>query len=85
MRLASEDNPSKAFPISTKGVILGLIYDREVWTWEIPRDKLDRLLVLLAKEIRHGNPFNGEAMTLAGKLTYYCNQIISITCTLCHV
>ena len=43
VRLAGEDNPSKAFPPSTKGEILGLIYDGEAWTWEIPKDKLDRM------------------------------------------
>ena len=33
-----------------------------------PQDKLDRLLVLLAKGIRHGVLTNGEAITLASKL-----------------
>ena len=46
VRLASEDNPSKAFPPSTKGEILGLIYDGEAWRSEIPKDKLKRMLVI---------------------------------------
>ena len=67
VRLASEDNPSKAFPPSVKGEILGLIYDGEAWKWEIPSDKLDRMLVLLGTGIRQRYLTNGEAMTLSGK------------------
>ena len=69
--MASEDNPSKAFPPSTKGEILGLIYDGEAWRWEIPKDKLDRMLVLLGTGIKQGHLANGEAMTLSGKLNHY--------------
>ena len=65
MRLAGEDNPSKAFPPSSKGIILGLIYDGQAWTWEMPKDKSDRMFVLLAKGIKQGNLRNEEAMTLA--------------------
>ena len=52
LRLAGEDNPSKAFPPSSKGEILGLIYDGQAWTWEMPKDKSDRLLVLLGDQVR---------------------------------
>ena len=47
VRLASEDNPSKAFPPSDEGEILGLLYDGRNWTWRMPDDKSDRLLVLI--------------------------------------
>ena len=50
-----------------KGEILGLIYDGEAWKWEIPTDKLDRMLVLLGTGIRQRYLTNGEAMTLSGK------------------
>ena len=65
VRLGGEDNPSKAFPPSSKGIILGLIYDGQAWTWEMPKDKSDRMFVLLAKGIKQGNLRNEEAMTLA--------------------
>ena len=32
VRLASEDNPGKAFPPSTRVEIFGLEYDTEAWT-----------------------------------------------------
>ena len=54
MRLASEDNPSKAFPPSEKVEILGLQYDGGKWTWNMSSAKRDRLLVLIAKGIRQG-------------------------------
>ena len=54
-----------------KGEILGLIYDGEAWKWEIPTDKLDRMLVLLGTGIRQRYLTNGEAMTLSGKLNHY--------------
>ena len=49
VRLASEDNPSKAFPPSCQGEILGLEYNCESWTWKMPSAKSDRLLVLLER------------------------------------
>ena len=51
IRLAAEDNPSKAFPPSCQGEILGLLYDTERWTWNMPEAKLIRLQVLLGKGI----------------------------------
>ena len=38
------------------------------WAWKIPRDKSDRLLVQVGKEIKDGMLLNEEAMTLAGKI-----------------
>ena len=43
--LASEDNPRKAFPPSTRGEILGLNYDTEAWTWNMTDTKRERLQV----------------------------------------
>ena len=75
VRLASEDNPSKAFPLSISGEILGLIYDGGKWTWKMPRDNSDRLLVLVGKGIKEGVLLNEEAMTLTGKLNHYSNLV----------
>ena len=75
IRLAGEDNPSKAFPPSTQGEILGLLYDTERWAWNIPETKLTRLQVLLGKGIWQGSLLNSEAQTLAGKLNHYSNVV----------
>ena len=71
IRLASEANPSKAFPPSMYGEIPGLMYDGVKWIWKMPEDKSTRLLVTLGKCIRVGKLMNVEAMTLAGKLNHY--------------
>ena len=71
VRLAREDNPSKAFPPTERGEILGLEYDGVRWTWNMTEAKRDRLLVLLAKGIRQGHLLNEEAKVLAGKLNHY--------------
>ena len=73
VRLASEDNPSKAFPPLTEGEILGLIYDGVRWTWKMPADKSIRLL--LGQGIRDGEMTNREAMVLAGKINHYSNLV----------
>ena len=75
VRLASEDNPSKAFPPLDVGEILGLLYDGKNWTWQMPSDKSDRLLVLIGKGIRQGCLVKEEAMTLAGKINHYSNLV----------
>ena len=44
VRLAPRDDPQKSFGPSTAGVILGVYYDTERWTWAVPQEKLVRLL-----------------------------------------
>ena len=75
IRLASEDNPSKVFPPSCVGEILGLVYDTEKWTWNMTEAKRVRLQVLVAKGIRQGTLLNEEAKVLAGKINHYSNII----------
>jgi hypothetical protein len=75
IRLANEDNPSKAFPPSCMGKILGLMYNTELWTWNMTEAKRVRLQILLAKGIRHWTLLNGEAQVLAGKINHYSNII----------
>ena len=75
VRLASEDNPSKAFPPSKEGEVLGLIYDGVKWTWNMPEGKRDRLLVLLGKGIREGELSNEEVQVMAGKINHYASIV----------
>ena len=58
IRLASEDNPSKAFPPSDRGEILGMDYDGVKWTWNMNPAKRSRLLILIARGIRQGYLLN---------------------------
>ena len=73
IRLASEDNPSKAFPPSDKGEILGMDYDGV--NWNMNQAKRTRLLILIAKGIRQGYLLNSEARVLAGKVNHYMDVV----------
>ena len=75
VQLAPEDDPSKAFPPSRRGEILGIIYDGHNWTWEMPRDKGLRLLVSIGNVLRKGVVTNGDAQALAGRLNHYSNMV----------
>jgi hypothetical protein len=44
VRLAPTDDPEKAFEPCQKGTILGIEFDTVEWTWQIPREKLARLV-----------------------------------------
>ena len=71
VKLASEDNPSKAFPPTGKGEILGLEYDGINWTWNMTESKKDRFLMLLYKGVMQGHLENRETQVLAGKINHY--------------
>ena len=47
VRLAPRDDPEKAFAPSKTGVVFGVSYDTETWTWAVPKERLERLLVAL--------------------------------------
>ena len=38
VKLASEDDPEKAFALATEGTVLGVRYDMVAWTWRIPEE-----------------------------------------------
>ena len=42
--LASTDNPEKAFAPTTRGTLLGVVFDTEKWLWYLSGDKVDRYL-----------------------------------------
>lgn len=75
VELASEDDPSKAFPPKQKGEILGILYDGQNWTWQMPNDKGLRLMVQIGEAIRSGYIKNGDAVSLAGKINHYSNMV----------
>ena len=44
VKLAPRDDPEKSFGPSTKGLVLGIVYDTVSWTWSLNYEKLSRLL-----------------------------------------
>ena len=67
----AEEVADKAFGVTTRGALLGLVFDLSAWTWsmDIPKaEKLLRLLHLIAsdKQIRQR-----DLSKLCGKLNFY--------------
>jgi hypothetical protein len=61
----------KAFELETEGIVLGIGYDTISWSWWLPRDKLDWILIQLADLETAETITNGEMMRLNGKLAHY--------------
>ena len=83
--LCSTEDPEKAFSPCTRGLVLGVLYDTENWTWEIPGEKITRLAhqiraVLDAEEVKQG-----EIWSLAGRIMHYAPLIPGGRLNLCHI
>ena len=75
VKLAPEDDPSKAFPPSTEGEILGIVYNGKDWTWRIPEGKGIRLLTMIGKALRNCLILNQDASSLAGRINHYATMV----------
>ena len=71
IRLADTSDPDKAFGPSSKGIVLGILYDLEKLEWSIPIDKADRLLILLWEAVNNSSLSFGTLSTIVGKLNHY--------------
>ena len=87
VKLAPEDDPSKAFPPSTEGEILGIIYNGKDWTWRIPEGKGLRLLTMIGNALRSGLILNQDASSLAGRINHYAIMVGGRTkrCLILHL
>jgi len=68
IKLAPRDSPDKSFAPSTKGIVFGVQYDTDEWTWCIPQDRLHRLISSIEEAIEKGVLSAKEMQSLAGKL-----------------
>ena len=75
MRLAREDDPSKAFPLSDTGEVLRIEYNGAAMTWRMPDGKALRIMAALGEAIRTAHIRNCEALSLSGKLNHYLNMV----------
>jgi len=71
VQLAPTDNPDKAFMPCTKGVVLGVSYDTDNWTWSIPEDKLHRLILQIEGAISAIHLKQSEVWSLCGRVLHY--------------
>jgi len=68
IKLAPRDSPDKSFAPSTKGIVFGIYYDTEEWTWCIPQERLHRLITTVEEAVEKGVVTAKEMQSLAGKL-----------------
>jgi hypothetical protein len=75
VKLAPYGDPDKAFAPCTKGIVLGVEYDTEKWTWAIPQEKLARLVAQIRKAMEAETMKQEELWSLAGRIIHYAPLI----------
>jgi hypothetical protein len=71
VRLAPTSDPDKAFSPCQEGVVLGVWYNTEKWTWAIPHDKLVRLVWQIRSVMVMDWVRQDEIWSLAGRILHY--------------
>ena len=68
--LAPRDDPTKSFAPSHSGVILGIEYNTESWTWAMPAEKLARMVKLIAEACQAEVLLQHQLWTITGKILH---------------
>ena len=68
VKLAPRDDHDKTFAPCKKGVVFGVEYDTENWTWRLPEEKKARIIVAIREVKRSTTVTDKQAQSLAGKL-----------------
>lgn len=68
VKLAPRDDPEKSFEPRTWGVVLGISYDTESWTWGLPKEKLLRLLHQIDMIQNRNKVRQDEIWSLTGRI-----------------
>lgn len=71
VRLAPTTDPDKAFSPCQEGVVLGVWYNTEQWTWAIPHEKLVRLVRQIKNAMDADYVRQDEIWCLAGRVLHY--------------
>ena len=50
VKLASTDDPDKAFGPSTTGIVLGVFYDTEDWVWFLKEEKISIIINMIQND-----------------------------------
>lgn len=68
--LASEEDKDKAFGPSSEGLILGIVYNTDEWTWYIREDKLARIIWAIKGLLDKMEAPLGEVWSVVGKILH---------------
>jgi hypothetical protein len=75
VRLAPTTDPDKAFLPCTAGTVLGVFYDTAAWTWQIPAEKLARLINQIRAVLGVDAVRQDEIWSLCGRILHYAPLI----------
>ena len=68
VKLASDEDPDKAFAPCTEGIVLGVCYDTVKWVWYLREDKLSIILNRIEEAMEHEELTQRAVQSLNGKL-----------------
>ena len=68
VKLAPTDDPDKAFPPTTEGIVLGVCYDTVRWVWYLREDKLSIILNMIEDAMEDEEMTQRTVKSLQGKL-----------------
>lgn len=71
VKLAPTTDPDKAFSPTSRGTILGVLYDTVAWTWQIPADKFARILHQIHTALNVNHVTQEFFSKLVGRLLHY--------------
>ena len=71
VHLAPEEDPSKCFPCSDEGSILGLEYSLRDWTWSLSKKKAMKILADCREIISKGKVTVKVIKSLVGRIEFY--------------
>jgi len=83
--LCGTEDPEKAFSPCTRGLVLGVVYDTEEWTWQIPPEKVTRLAHQIRAVLEAETATQAEIWSLAGRIMHYAPLIPGGRLNLNHI
>jgi len=75
VKLAPENDPEKAFNPRQDGTVLGVHYNTVKWTWEIPSEKLARLINQIDAAVAAEWLYQEQIWSLVGRIIHYAPLI----------
>ena len=70
IKLAPRDDPEKAFPPSKRGIVFGIAYDSEDWTWTLPTEKIARIAVQIKNILEVSEVRQDEIQSVVGRIVH---------------
>jgi len=70
IKIAPRDDPEKAFAKSKHGIVFGIEYDTENWTWAIPKEKLAKISSQIRGLLEWKTARQDEIQSIVGRIIH---------------